>query len=221
VLLLDEPLAALDQKLRTQMQVELKAIQERLGTTFVFVTHDQGEALLMSDRIAVMSEGRVEQYASAEEIYLRPRTRFVATFVGDCNLFEGRVTELADGVVTVDAGFDCRARVASGNGVARGDRIAVSLRPEHVTVRRGELGSAQEPNRLVGRVTERHFMGSHVQITVTDERGRNVRTLVPQREDASGAEVGDPVTLTWDAGHVTAITSGGNPTGDGKDEGNA
>ncbi len=92
VLLLDEPLGALDLKLRLQMQAELKALQQRVGTTFIYVTHDQGEALTMSDRIAVMNLGRVEQVATSQEIYARPQTRFVAAFIGEANFLEGRVT---------------------------------------------------------------------------------------------------------------------------------
>ncbi|MDQ3811387.1 MAG: ABC transporter ATP-binding protein, partial [Chloroflexota bacterium] len=102
VLLLDEPLGALDLKLRLQMQLELKAIQQRVGITFLFVTHDQGEALTMSDRIAVMNNGRIEQVASSEEIYSHPMTRFVATFIGDTNLFGGTFVGLDGTDVIID-----------------------------------------------------------------------------------------------------------------------
>ncbi|MDB4897548.1 MAG: Spermidine/putrescine import ATP-binding protein PotA, partial [Firmicutes bacterium] len=133
VLLLDEPLGALDLKLRLQMQLELKRIQRELGTTFVFVTHDQGEAMTMSDRIAVMDHGIVAQLGTPQEIYDRPRTRFVAGFIGDANLLEGQVTAISpDGAVLTVAGMPIRVPAVAG--LANGANAGVSLRHERIKV---------------------------------------------------------------------------------------
>jgi spermidine/putrescine transport system ATP-binding protein len=131
-LLLDEPLGALDAKLRVQMQLELKSMQKRLGTTFIFVTHDQGEAMMMSDRIAVMSNGKVEQIGSPAEIYGSPRTQFVANFIGENNPFSGNVTarEYSTVVVNTGGGLELRARGAE----AVGTRVNLSLRPEAIRI---------------------------------------------------------------------------------------
>ena len=128
MLLCDEPLGALDRKLRQQMQFELKELQQRLGVTLVFVTHDQEEALAMSDRIAVMNAGRVEQVGAPTEIYERPRTRFVADFIGEINLFEGEWRDgafVSNGITLAGAG-----RVRSGGG-------AIAIRPERVRLTDG------------------------------------------------------------------------------------
>ena len=135
-LLLDEPLAALDLKLREAMQLELKRIQREVGITFVFVTHDQGEALTMSDRIAVMSQGRVEQIGTPEEIYHSPASLFVAGFIGSANLLPGEVTgfDAGDAIVKLISGGSVRTRVDGGRHV--GDRVSVMLRPERLTASR-------------------------------------------------------------------------------------
>jgi spermidine/putrescine ABC transporter ATP-binding subunit len=131
VLLLDEPLGALDKKLREQMQLELRELQKSVGITFVFVTHDQEEALTMSDRIAVMSQGRVLQVASPTDLYERPNSRFVADFIGTMNFFDGRIQKAKDGVAIVDAG-PLGAIEAATDGASHGvgDEIMVAIRPE-------------------------------------------------------------------------------------------
>ena len=133
VLLLDEPLGALDLKLRMQMQVELKSLQHRVGTTFIYVTHDQGEALVMSDRIAVMSHGRVEQIGSGRDIYLRPETAFVAAFIGETNFLDGEVRGV-DGEVVIIATTDGDVKALATSDFSRGQRARVSLRPEALRV---------------------------------------------------------------------------------------
>jgi spermidine/putrescine transport system ATP-binding protein len=132
-LLLDEPLAALDLKLREAMQLELKRIQREIGITFVFVTHDQGEALTMSDRIAVMSQGRVEQIGTPEQIYHSPATLFVAGFIGSANLLPGEVAanDGEDSVVNLKAGGSIRTRTGASRHI--GDPVSVMLRPERLT----------------------------------------------------------------------------------------
>src|SRR6187549_1325327 len=131
-LLLDEPLGALDVKLRKQMQLQLKAIQHELGTTFVYVTHDQEEALTMSDRIAVMNGGDIEQIGDPKEIYEHPRTPFVADFVGSLNAFDLRVDEVSDGVAVMRVNDRERLAVPTSAGTRAGDELRVAVRPERV-----------------------------------------------------------------------------------------
>ena len=134
-LLLDEPLAALDLKLRQAMQIELKRIQREVGITFVFVTHDQGEALTMSDRIAVMSNGVVEQLGTAREIYEHPATKFVAGFIGTSNLFSGTVHEVSGGTAVIVAGPDERILVpVPGGGATPGGELELTVRPEKMSL---------------------------------------------------------------------------------------
>ena len=156
VLLLDEPLASLDRKLRQHMQVELKRIQEELGITFVYVTHDQEEALTMSDRIAVMNDGQLEQVGKTTELYEHPETKFVATFLGETNLFEGTVEAEDDHVVLhAEQGIDVRV---SENDQLDDDRGAVTVRPERVAI--AEPGSLDRTNVWEGKVTEAIYKGS-------------------------------------------------------------
>ncbi len=159
VLLLDEPLSALDLKLRRQMQIELKAIQRRSGTTFVFVTHDQEEALTMSDRIAVMNQGRVEQLGSATEIYHYPQTPFAANFVGEMNALPAEVVALTDAgaMIRLVADNVVLGPVPGRHALAVGARILACARPENVT-----LAAAGDPPglRLQAQVVEQHYSGS-------------------------------------------------------------
>ena len=134
VLLLDEPLGALDLKLRKAMQLELKALQHRVGITFVYVTHDQEEALTMSDRIAVMSEGRVLQVGAPEEIYERPANRFVADFIGETNFLEGVVKGIRAGEVAVEVDGELVLRVVADRGVGMGQEVTVAIRPEKLSL---------------------------------------------------------------------------------------
>jgi spermidine/putrescine transport system ATP-binding protein len=200
VLLLDEPLGALDLKLRIQMQVELKALQHRVGTTFIYVTHDQGEALTMSDRIAVMNAGRVEQVASSREIYARPQTRFVAGFIGEANFLEGRVARVAPDGVLVDIG---PLRVwASGEGTVPADAaVTISVRPEHV-----KLGAAvgSTPNRWEARVQDVTFMGSVVRAKVA--LGDGVSLVAELQSDAAaGLTPGAAVAAGWAPEHSVVL----------------
>ena len=162
VLLLDEPLGALDSKLRKELQVELLALQRRLGITFIFVTHDQEEALVMSDRIAVMRAGRIEQLGEAEEIYERPRTRFVSQFLGTCNLIEGKATRREGLAVLVETPFG--ALRAEGHGAPAPptqddprEALTLAIRPEKVRLApAGEEGE----NRVPVVVSELIYIGS-------------------------------------------------------------
>src|SRR5438876_3475946 len=153
-LLLDEPLGALDVKLRKQMQLELKRIQTELGTTFVYVTHDQEEALAMSDRIAVMNGGRVEQVGSPREIYEHPSTAFVADFIGSLNAFDLRIDELVGHNALMRPGEGERIVVPIGSGAQPGESLRIAVRPERVHI--GPSGDAgmDGGSRLAGTITE-------------------------------------------------------------------
>ncbi len=154
VLLLDEPLGALDLKLRQEMQDELKTLQRELGVSFVFVTHDQEEALTMSDRIAVMHEGRLLQVGSAEEIYERPSNRFVADFIGQTNLIDGTVAD-RDTIVLANG-----SKVAATTGHVAGTSVAMSLRPEAMHIGRPEdIPATHATSSLTGTVTEVNYLG--------------------------------------------------------------
>ncbi len=157
VLLLDEPLGALDLKLRKEMQLELKTLQQQVGITFIYVTHDQEEAMTMSDRIAVMNQGRVLQIGTPVEIYEHPATRFVADFIGETNFLEGRVADLAEGVARVDIeGLPVFA--AQSAGIHRGQRVTVAIRPERIHLCAEE--PADTPNRYPGVIEEVIYIGT-------------------------------------------------------------
>ena len=161
-LLLDEPLAALDLKLREAMQIELKRIQREVGITFVFVTHDQGEALTMSDRIAVMSEGRVEQVGTPEGIYLRPQSLFVAGFIGSANLLPGTVASRDGDVIRVDlvGGGQIAvhsSQVADSADLSSGSRVTVMVRPEYIDLN-------DVPDGMQVRITDTVFQGSSMRV---------------------------------------------------------
>jgi putative spermidine/putrescine transport system ATP-binding protein/spermidine/putrescine transport system ATP-binding protein len=162
VLLLDEPFSALDKNLRGSMQVELKQIQRELGVTTIFVTHDQGEALSMSDCIAVMSAGRIRQIAAPDDVYRRPSDRFVASFVGDANVFRGRLVERRGDVANVSFG-DIRVDVPAAPlaRLSAGDAVDVFVRPEHLTVT-----SPHAPGSFPGTVVTQVFRGDHVDLYI-------------------------------------------------------
>ena len=186
VLLLDEPLGALDAKLRKALQVELKALQEELGITFVYVTHDQEEALTMSDRIAVMSEGRVEQTGSPREIYEAPETAYVADFLGVSNLMDAR----CEGGGRVSLG-DFELRAAEGSLDARGD-VKLTIRPERI--RLAEHGSSG-PNVLPGMVERTVYLGAATQVIVNLAPGQRVQAVLANEDGAVTYESGAPVSV--------------------------
>ena len=185
VLLLDEPLGALDLKLRKEMQIELKELQTRVGVTFVYVTHDQEEAMSMSDRIAVMSNGSIEQIDEPLAIYDRPATAFVAGFIGDMNFLDGDVVETADGWVTVDVGGGLvRAR---GTG-EQGASTRVGVRPERVAVEPGD--ETDGPNRLRATLVTKMYLGDQIQLVAELPDGRQ---LIARRPRAELGERGEPL----------------------------
>ena len=200
LLLLDEPLGALDLKLRRQMQQELKDIQRRLGIAFVYITHDQEEALNMSDRIAIMHEGRFEQIGTPEEIYERPATRFAAGFIGQTNLLEAKVVSAdADGVVLEYAGTRLPARRPDFD-VQAGDTVALSLRTERVGFARTPLGGCALPATLKSR----HYAGGSMRAVLTLDGGREVLAQCPSADRAQG-EIGERVLLSWNPGEAPVV----------------
>ena len=189
VLLLDEPMAALDPKLRHEMQVELKNLQERLGISFLFVTHDQDEALVMADRIAVMGHGRIEQLDGPEELYEKPRTRFVADFMGVANLFRGTVEGLRDGLARVRTESGLAIDAAQDGGYRTGEAVWVGLRSERISL------TERSGNVLEGTIDDEIFLGDW-----TDWRvrvGASVLSVGEGNVLARARRRGDPVTLSF------------------------
>ena len=202
-LLLDEPLAALDLKLRQAMQLELKRIQREVGITFVYVTHDQNEALTMSDRVAVMNEGRVEQLGDARGIYERPATRFVANFIGTSNMFSGRVGEYSDGRAALDLGSDQEVVVPVSWKVRPRDELEVVVRPEKIDLR---TDRPDRPCCMRGVVSELAYLGTSTSYTVQTAAGSDL--VVFRQNDARTDESigrGDAVWLSWEPQHSFAI----------------
>jgi spermidine/putrescine transport system ATP-binding protein len=167
ILLLDEPLGAIDLKLRKEMQLELKALNKQLGTTFIYVTHDQEEALTMSDRIAVMDNARVAQLGTPAEIYENPRTAFVAKFIGESNFFDGRVTDRGDGYWGVrQHGSEGAFRVAQQPGIKEWGEVRIAVRPEWMDVFRPDSVPPGE-NALVGTIRDIIYLGETMHVIVT------------------------------------------------------
>ncbi|MDR7437256.1 MAG: ABC transporter ATP-binding protein [Armatimonadota bacterium] len=200
VLLLDEPLGSLDLKLRQAMQGELKALQHRVGTTFVYVTHDQGEALAMADRIAVMADGQIVQVGTPEEIYTHPRTRFVATFIGEANLLDGRVVGAGDGVAVIAVG-PLQVRAGAVQRLVERDAVTVVVRPEHVKV--GPPALACE-NHWDGAIQERTFMGSMVRCRLSLADGVTVMAELPS-DAAEGLHPGTHIPVGWAVEHGVVL----------------
>jgi spermidine/putrescine transport system ATP-binding protein len=193
LLLLDEPLSALDRRLRQQMQIELKTLQSELGVAFVFVTHDQEEALAMSDRILVMRAGQIAQAGTPREIYRAPRTRFVAEFIGETNLFEGRVAAVEGSVARIRTAEGLVIHAPARHGLSIGDPAVVVLRP-------GDFEIAAQPGgrpSVDGTVVKEVFLGSDLHLFVTPEAGgRTIRIVVRDVGEAAGT--GRKVTLAYD-----------------------
>ncbi len=194
VLLLDEPLGALDLKLRRQMQVELGRIQRNVGITFVYVTHDQEEAMTMSDRLAVMNHGRIEQVGTPQEVYDRPANLFVADFIGSSNILHGTVQDAAGGTATVRLDAGGVAHAARAGALVPGQRAAVTIRPDDMLLL-GSEAHDQPRNRLAGIVTKVSFLGTHRQTVVTTEAG--VEIVIRQPSTATGPKRGEPILVGW------------------------
>src|SRR5262249_28163008 len=206
VLLLDEPLAALDRKLRREMQIELQNLQREVGITFVLVTHDQEEALSMSDTIGIMREGRVEQFASPRELYDAPANRYVADFVGESNFFGGEVVEAneAGAAIRTSAGIVLKAPLSPRGGSLAGQRLGViAVRPEAIA-----LGSEESLDyRFVGRVQNRIYLGDQTEFSIATEELGDILVRAPNssRAVAGGLAPVDQTTLGWRRASALAL----------------
>jgi spermidine/putrescine transport system ATP-binding protein len=215
VLLLDEPLGALDLKLRKQLQVELKGIQRDVGITFVYVTHDQEEALTMSDRIAVMNRGLVEQVGAPEMVYERPGTTFVAGFIGVSNLMPGDVMS-ANGARTelkLDAGVTVRTESA---GATVGERAHAVVRPEKLELHPLDSGSPEDRPSVEGIIESSLYLGTATQVVVKLGDGTAMTVLVPNTDEAARQQMpgaGARVRLAWANEHIHIVrdAAGGEP----------
>jgi spermidine/putrescine transport system ATP-binding protein len=197
VLLLDEPLGALDLKLRRQLQLELKGLQREVGITFVYVTHDQEEALTMSDRIAVMNAGRVEQMGAPEDLYERPASRFVCDFIGTTNLLRGRVERLDGGSATIRLESGDIAHVGA-DGLAPGADVELSVRPEAMT-----LVPAGAEGAIAGQVEQSAYLGASIQYQVRSAGGLTLTIILPKAE--ARVPVGTDVAVTWRPEEVLVV----------------
>ena len=195
VILLDEPLAALDATLRRQMQVFLKQIQRRIRTTFIFVTHDQDEAITMADRIVVMNHGQIEQVGTPKEIYFRPRTKFVAGFFGDNNLIAGTIA--SDTAIETPLGA---WPVASGPALTKGDKVLVALRPE-------SLRLASGPVNIEVIVEDKMFGGALTKLSLRSKAvpAQTLDIRVSGQANAEMPEIGDTVTISFDPAEAVVI----------------
>ncbi|MBD3678733.1 MAG: ABC transporter ATP-binding protein [Rhodobacteraceae bacterium] len=194
LLLLDEPLAALDRKLRKEMQIELQDLQRSLGITFVLVTHDQEEALSLSDRICVMRGGRIVQIGSPRELYDEPASKYVADFVGTSNFFEGSIAS-KDGEQAVLKLADGQTMAGTcAPGLSVGDKACVSLRPEQIALENAASDGAH-PVTVLNRI----FLGEHTEYLVSSETLGNVIVLAPRQAERAGTSYnkGDKAWITW------------------------
>jgi spermidine/putrescine transport system ATP-binding protein len=201
VLLLDEPLGALDLKLRKEMQLELKSLQHEVGITFVYVTHDQEEALTMSDRIAVMNEGEVQQVADPTTLYESPRNRFVANFIGQTNVFSGTVESVNGERVTLRTrgGVRIEAVTREENGVEVGAQVQATVRPEKV-----RFGSAGD-NVSNAEIRQIVYLGVSTQYIAELSDGTPLVLYQQNIQDSAGPGVGEEVSVAWDTQHCLVL----------------
>jgi spermidine/putrescine transport system ATP-binding protein len=196
VLLLDEPLGALDLKLREQMKVELKKLQAEVGTTFVYITHDQSEALVMSDHVAVMNDGRFEQVDTPRNLYTRPKTPFVARFVGDTNAWDGTVSDLREGLCTVATTDGRHFSAAPAEALTPGTAVTLFIRPEAIIIE-PETG-AEHFNRLQVIIKSILFDGANSRLLATPVDGETELTIaLPQNRQFDHLQAGDRVDIGW------------------------
>lgn len=200
IVLMDEPLGALDKQLREHMQLEIKRIHDRLGITVVYVTHDQGEALTMSDRIAVFNGGKIQQIGVASEIYEHPVTTFVAGFIGENNRF--------DGVAEDVSGAECRIRLGDGSLVqakriasfGKGEEVALCVRPERLSIR-----NTSSANTFQARVDEVIYVGDHIRLGMNIFGDRKVVAKIPISDVTKELKIGEMLTISWSAEHCRAL----------------
>jgi putative spermidine/putrescine transport system ATP-binding protein len=205
VLLLDEPLANLDRRLRQMMRVELKLIQQKVGISTLFVTHDQDEALVMSDRIAVMEGGRIHQFAAPSEIYHRPATSFVATFIGETNLLRGQVMAVDADVACIRVNDDLMltVQVEPESTSLIGRTVAVSIRPERINI--AAFAATDAPNRCSASVEFVTYLGATASYRTVTSSGQRFQVTQPISTDRAPFSEGDNVVLCWDPGRARVL----------------
>jgi spermidine/putrescine transport system ATP-binding protein len=206
LLLLDEPLGALDLKLREHMKIELKQLQADFGTTFVYITHDQSEALVLSDHVAVMSAGRFEQVGTPQELYYQPRTPFVAGFVGTNNRLRG-IAARADGQsVELASEQSLTVRARPSGAIAAGNAVEAFVRPEVVSLARDAAALAAPMQRFVGRVESLLFDGANSAVLLREERtGTEFRVALPQTGELADLREGEQVAFGFDPQRVVCF----------------
>ncbi len=207
VLLLDEPLGALDLKLRKQMQLELKRIQQEVGITFIYVTHDQEEAMTMSDRLAVMRLGKIEQVGPPEEVYETPQTEFVASFLGASNLLDGELKEHRDGTASVLLqGGDVVVVPADRAGFQPGTSVKVGVRPEKITIGRADAPPPESGwNAVTGLLRMSTYIGVSHQYKVEGPGGHDLTVWVQNLGSDPAPRPGERVRLSWKREHTFAV----------------
>ena len=209
LLLLDEPLGALDLKLREHMKIELKQLQADFGTTFVYITHDQSEALVLSDHVAVMNAGRFEQVGTPQELYYEPRTPFVAGFVGTNNRLTGRAVRVVGGEVELMTADGLAVRARMSGAIAAGDAVEVFVRPEAVDLARDVAGLPSSVQRFFGLVEGLLFDGANSAVLVREMSTRAaMRIALPQTGRLAGLEIGATIAFGFDAQRAICFRAG-------------
>ena len=208
ILLLDEPLSALDYQLRKQMRLELRQLHRELGITFIFVTHDQEEAITMSDRVVVMNKGKIEQAGSPKDIYEEPVNMFVADFVGESNVFDAEVISVTGPDMKIRMGQVVKT-VSNTKACTPGQRVKVLLRPEDMTVERLESGHCPE-DVFPGRVEEMIYKGTTVELIIRLDNGQKILSLEFFNEDAEDIfyDTGERVCMSWFKGWEVILCNG-------------
>lgn len=193
VLLLDEPLGALDLKLRERMKIELKMLQSQFNTTFLYITHDQSEALVMSDNVAVMNAGKFEQIGTPQDLYHKPASGFVAGFVGDANRWRGKVASVGQGFSSVDLHAGGRVVASFDAAMSQGDEVEIFVRPEAIALNRA--GAPETSNQIEGTVDSLLFNGANSRILVRTASGELIEVDTPQAGADNTPKAQDAVTL--------------------------
>lgn len=209
VLLLDEPLASLDRKLREEMQLELKQIQERVAITFIYVTHDQKEAISMSDRIAVMNEGKIVQLGAPTDIYERPRARFVADFMGATNIFSGRVIGSTDGEIQAETNTGLKVLVFQPENmrVPNSKSVSICIRPEAINVYAPDASEVGE-NKFRGKIEEKVYQGDFTELVISLIPGDEITVRLgsePARRLRNILQKGAEVLVGWEPEDVSLL----------------
>ena len=208
VLLLDEPLAALDKQLRLEMELELKALQERVGITFVCVTHDQEEALTMSDRLAVLHQGRLLQVGTPEEVYTRPASAFVANFIGLSNGLSGRVQQIAGDSAYIAVEGIGTLRSAASPGLVKGAAVLMTIRPERLKLSRDPDGKEGHQNELVVHVAKAVYSGDEMQYLLTLPNHETWKARVPNAAaEGKRFSAGEAAYVTWRATETVLLSA--------------